>query len=903
MLEFANVFVGNTANDGTGTPLRNAFEIIDQNFANILAQGNAVAGVSSVAGRTGNVVLTVNDVSGAVSLGYVNTAITAGNTFVTQSIASAYSNIASSVYANVSTNLSGNIATVAEAIVANLGLSSQITAVSANVTAANSAISSISANLGTATTNISALLADNSATQANLGTATTNITALFSNAAGQATQLSTNSTNITAANTAISAISANLGGVVVEIVALQSNTATLASEINLVNANVTSANAYIVTLLGNAATVAGSINALNASIAAANLAITNSNFITTYELQANLTAANTNISTNATNLGLINANVTAANAAIATNTANISVLVANAGAQATTLNSIGANLGTATTNISALLADNASTQANIGNIVTNVSTLFSNASTQSTAITLVNANVTAANAAIATIQSNIGNTYSYVVATDAAITAANASINNILNGNIFATVSNLNNTNSALAATNANISAANTAINTNASTINVINTSVNKLIANVTTGYITVAGNITSGGDVIGAGFFWANGVSLVNSIVEVVNSSGNLQIVNESITSTTGKMDLVGYVGINNANPGATLSVGDGTSTASNNTGNIDIGFSNGNVSYPYHGDVTFDWDWYDGNVAGTNSSGGRHANFGLYKQDDGGEYFSQPLITFNYASGNVTVGNINSTSTIISAGDITADGNLYTIGGHLRTTAPIANIFNLTSTIYMGLGANAILMGNVNSTITAQGNLTVGSNVVAGNVLTNNHLYANGVSILAGVNAFETYANANIGTITTSLSTLSANVGAFETYANAHFVTSTYSNANVAAYLPTYTGNVSAGNVLTNNYLFANGVSILSSLSSTSISNGGSSVGFQGSGGNILLDVGGVQVATISQTQITVLGNVTAANIGLTGNTGHPLNTTTIVAWARVSVGGVAYWTPLYQ
>ena len=192
MLEFANVFVGNTANDGTGTPLRNAFEIIDQNFANILAQGNAVAGVSSVAGRTGNVVLTVNDVSGAVSLGYVNTAITAGNTFVTQSIASAYSNIASSVYANVSTNLSGNIATVAEAIVANLGLSSQITAVSANVTAANSAISSISANLGTATTNISALLADNSATQANLGTATTNITALFSNAAGQATQLSTN---------------------------------------------------------------------------------------------------------------------------------------------------------------------------------------------------------------------------------------------------------------------------------------------------------------------------------------------------------------------------------------------------------------------------------------------------------------------------------------------------------------------------------------------------------------------------------------------------------------------------------------------------------------------------------------------------------------------------------------
>ena len=33
---FANVFVGNVANDGTGTPLRTAFQIIDQKcFLNI----------------------------------------------------------------------------------------------------------------------------------------------------------------------------------------------------------------------------------------------------------------------------------------------------------------------------------------------------------------------------------------------------------------------------------------------------------------------------------------------------------------------------------------------------------------------------------------------------------------------------------------------------------------------------------------------------------------------------------------------------------------------------------------------------------------------------------------------------------------------------------------------------
>ena len=33
MSTFANVFTGQVANDGTGTVLRTAFQIIDQNFA------------------------------------------------------------------------------------------------------------------------------------------------------------------------------------------------------------------------------------------------------------------------------------------------------------------------------------------------------------------------------------------------------------------------------------------------------------------------------------------------------------------------------------------------------------------------------------------------------------------------------------------------------------------------------------------------------------------------------------------------------------------------------------------------------------------------------------------------------------------------------------------------------
>jgi hypothetical protein len=45
------------------------------------------------------------------------------------------------------------------------------------------------------------------------------------------------------------------------------------------------------------------------------------------------------------------------------------------------------------------------------------------------------------------------------------------------------------------------------------------------------------------------------------------------------------------------------------------------------------------------------------------------------------------------------------------------------------------------------------------------------------------------------------------------------------------------------------------------------------------------------------------TYSGNITAANISLTGNTGFPANTSTVQAWARVTIGTAAYWTPLYQ
>ena len=86
---------------------------------------------------------------------------------------------------------------------------------------------------------------------------------------------------------------------------------------------------------------------------------------------------------------------------------------------------------------------------------------------------------------------------------------------------------------------------------------------------------------------------------------------------------------------------------------------------------------------------------------------------------------------------------------------------------------------------------------------------------------ALSANVGSYYVWANANVAGLqsqitgaNSSIQSLSANVGGFYTYANATFATagSGYGNANVAAYLPTYSGNIAATNIATNNYRFAN-------------------------------------------------------------------------------------------
>ena len=211
MTAFSYVFTGNSANDGTGTPLRNAFQIIDNNFANIAA-GNVTITVNSpvltVANRTGNINLTVSDVAGAASYASLVSLVAAGNAYVDSRVAVIGSSNVSVINSNV----------------AALG----------NVVAANSA-------------NIAILFSDILTVEGYIGTLNGEFATLNSNIA------STNGTVATLANS-VTNLNTTVSGVINNVNTLFTDVATIDTEISNIQASAyTNANtaAYLPTYTGN----------------------------------------------------------------------------------------------------------------------------------------------------------------------------------------------------------------------------------------------------------------------------------------------------------------------------------------------------------------------------------------------------------------------------------------------------------------------------------------------------------------------------------------------------------------------------------------------------------------------------------------------------------------------------
>ena len=232
---------------------------------------------------------------------------------------------------------------------------------------------------------------------------------------------------------------------------------------------------------------------------------------------------------------------------------------------------------------------------------------------------------------------------------------------------------------------------------------------------------------------------------------------------------------------------------------------------------------------------------------------------------ITGNYILGNgafltglpATYGNSNVAAYLASNSNIT-----LTIGtGNITTQGNVA-VGNL-----IGSGNNVEITAGVYTwTLDNTGNLTLPGNTTAIN-------YANGTPVPVG------YGNANVATYLASNSNVTVSVGISNITTQGNIsgnyfigngalltgvVTSSYSNANVANYLPTYTGNVSAGNLnLTGNIVDTGAIFVIT-----------------GASGNIVLAPNGTSriIATTSGANVIgnldVAGNVNANGATLTGN-----------------------------
>jgi hypothetical protein len=162
-----------------------------------------------------------------------------------------------------------------------------------------------------------------------------------------------------------------------------------------------------------------------------------------------------------------------------------------------------------------------------------------------------------------------------------------------------------------------------------------------------------------------------------------------------------------------------------------------------------------------------------------------------------------------------------------------------------------------------------------TVNANIGAYQTFANSNAATQATSINtvnANIGAYQTFANSNAATQATSINTVNANIGAYQTFANSNAATQStaiatlqtqvYANANVAEYLPTYSGNVRAEYVIMSfGGLITTGASpapIISGFRSISTAGNAPNEGNITASGNLVANRGAY-----------ITGNVTAGNI----------------------------------
>jgi len=297
------------------------------------------------------------------------------------------------------------------------------------------------------------------------------------------------------------------------------------------------------------------------------------------------------------------------------------------------------------------------------------------------------------------------------------------------------------------------------------------------MIGNATNKWNSVYSNAIT----VTSGVYWANGVPFASSTYSNANVTAYLPS-DPTIQSIQAN---IFTIGLNSSSGiGALTSI---SLTTQANLGAYQI-YANANIGTLYSGNIATQANI--GTLYNTNIS--TQANLGAYQIYANANAAAQALaITSLATNANANTAAYLSTASItttgnIQANNITVTGNITSVNYETITYTEIANIIQATGYIYTSAYMSSP-----------------------------SYVYSNGVNILNSVGVYQTYANANIGTLYQGNISTQANIGAYQTWANATITAITYSNANVISNLQHFSSNITTTATTTTGNLVVTGLS----------------------------------------------------------------------------------------
>jgi hypothetical protein len=338
------------------------------------------------------------------------------------------------------------------------------------------------------------------------------------------------------------------------------------------------------------------------------------------------------------------------------------------------------------------------------------------------------------------------------------------------------------------------------------------NTNVSALLSSNTVSTITTTGNITTVANIVSPAYLYPNGVSILSGIGGTYSNTNVAAYLTTATITTTGNVTAANLITAGNVY--GSYIIGDGSLVT-----NLPVQagtYSNTNVA-AYLTTATISTS---GNITAANLITAGNVS-GNYVIGNGSLLTNLPVQAGTYSNTNVAA--YLTTATISTSGNVTA-ANLTTAGNLTATYVKgnAASMTGLTGVAAGVYGSDTVIPA---IQIDASGRIIgITSNIVSGS-----GSYGN--SNVAAYLPTYTGSMPNLTSINTS-GNITANSGAYfigdgSKLTNLPVQAGTYSNTNVSAYLTTATitttGNVTAGNLISNNFLYPNGVSILTGVTST--------------------------------------------------------------------------------